>query len=208
MNVQAVAAKEIGLICAADPVRAILDGRKTQTRRIIKPPPQPISATWGDIEESETYPGEWFQWCDGGDKGPSFTCPYGAVGDRLWVREKWGYHPGSSDSEHLVVYAATPKVPGWEPRRGPVEDFVLWRSPIHMPRWASRLTLEITDLKVEELCAISWRDCIAEGVIAPDGPFGPNYIDAFSILWDRINGKRAPWASNPWVWVISFRRLT
>lgn len=87
-----------------------------------------------------------------------------------------------------------------------------WRSPLFMPRWASRLLLEITDVRVQRAQDISDEDAKAEGVEMPDGiPQPPewwSYREEYGHLWDRINGKRAPWSSNPWVWCVNFRRIS
>lgn len=170
-------------------VSAILDGRKTQTRRVIKP--QPLkSSHYGDVEESDKYPGEWFQW-EGGDRGESFTCPYGNVGDRLWVRERF-----MAESRNTIHYYAD----GWGYSDCPDSR---WKPSIHMPRWASRITLDVTGVRVQRVQDLSYDDAFAEGIPTPrDGcP-----IEEFAYLWDSINKKRGfEWELNPWVWVIGFR---
>lgn len=199
------------IIFSGPMVKAILEGRKTQTRRIVKPQPHQISATYGDIEESEQYPGEWFQWCNGGDKCPSFTCPYGMPGDRLWVRESYMPHCGqpsqpglpcgrySADAEWFYAPDKGQKHPGSYLVRGRLVP------PTHMPRWASRITLEITDVRVQRVQEISEEDAKAEGI--EEGNTWPYmFKPAFSRLWDEINGHKSPWISNAWVWAITFRR--
>jgi hypothetical protein len=160
-------------------------------------------------------------------------CPYGRPGDRLWVRETWQAIHVSVDPETGIgddywacesipentcngywvpVYAASDKRAA-EPAS---ERGFPWRPSIHMPRWASRLTLEVTEVRVQRLHEISAGDVQAEGV-APDEPcdhtrracedigcIGP-YRAAFAELWDLINGRRADWESNPWVWAITFK---
>jgi len=131
------------------------------------------------------------------------TCPYGTIGDRLWVRETWAPHP--QDPSTIFYRATVESEPGIRVWDGP------WRPSIHMPRWASRITLEITGIRVERVQDISEEDARAEGVGAHGGwnadetEYGVNARGPFSHLWDSINAKRHPWASNPWVWVIEFR---
>ena len=153
-------------------VRAILDGTKTQTRRVMKPPR--LSAR------------DW----QTGDS--NIACPYGEAGDRLWVRETWVNHFG-----HILHRA------DFEP--GSFEYGAKgWKPSIHMPRAHSRLSLDITGVRVERLQDISAADKEAEGLPAAEG-YGPA---AFADLWDQINAKRGySWASNPWVWVVSFARV-
>lgn len=174
-------------------VRAILDGRKTQTRRVIKP----------------VQPRDDGMWPAGRDPVPD--CPYGQVGDLLWVRETWRTEsdcyndlaPGELSGEETILYAADAD---WGSNRTVGRS----RPSIHMPRWASRLTLRVMDVRVERLQAISAADAIAEGC----APVPLHSLDCDSIspvqeyraLWGHING-RGSWAANPWVWVVSFERL-
>jgi hypothetical protein len=129
---------------------------------------------------------------------PRWTCPYGRPGDRLWVRETWSQlYPYES---RRVAYRAdreTVVAPGVLP---------WWRPSIHMPRWASRLTLEITKVRVERLKEITVKDIAAEGIQEGVGVFA--YED-FRKLWDSLNAKRGfGWDANPWVWVVEFRLVT
>ena len=202
-------------------VRAILAGAKTQTRRVVKVQPEEMEHGW--------------YWKSGKmDAGYCHTdreamarlmaphCPYGQPGDRLWVREAhWWYR-----DEHDPVL-------GYSPPKLTIEDVVYraddydprkaWRPSIHMPRWASRITLEITGVRVERLQGISEGDAVAEGVHAdnrcrPDdetaafnriGPVRDNSfpIARYASLWEAINGPDS-WERNPFVWVIEFRRVT
>lgn len=157
------------IIFSGPMVKAIIEGRKTQTRRVCGEP-------------------KWI----GGLKHGSLSiwpCPYGQPGDRLWVKES--YLPGGN-----ISYRAD------SPGDGTVK--MSWKSGRFMPRWASRITLEITEVRVQRLQEITNRDAVAEGVeydlSKPDG--AP--LSRFNKLWDSINGKKHPWKSNPWVWVISF----
>lgn len=210
--------KERPILFSGPMVRAILEGRKTQTRRLVR----------GVEAMADTYDGPAFtetgwRWKFGAAHPFTYVaCPYGQAGDRLWVRETWTIVPRTAyahsegvqqtlrpnDNHDAAIYKAewTRSSPGG------------WRSPRFMPRWASRLTLEVVGVRVERLQDISEDDAIAEGMQAlpgvlsrPLGSKGPHLPhtarDAFKGLWDDINGKRAPWSSNPWVWVVEFRRL-
>jgi hypothetical protein len=180
--------KERPILFNSEMVRAILKGRKRQTRRVIKP-------EWSRCLDFD-YPEDQQKAVD--------QCPYGVIGDRLYVRETWvvpnseGCAPRDITPGQKVFYRAT-------------DEYTWWRPSIHMPRWASRFTLEITDVRVERLKEISLHDINAEGT--PDTldralrPFGSRR-EHFQRLWDSINSKRGySWESNPWVWVIEFKVL-
>lgn len=183
--------KERPILFSGEMVRAILDGRKTQTRRIYKP------KSGFPREDGEITPTSAEQWTEFG------PCPYGQPGDRLWVREAWNQSgmgwrsPGYGLGR--MHYRADPDH-GWQDYWGK------WRSPIHMPRWASRLTLEITGVRVERLQEISNADCWAEGMSDATNPQQKLNRRWFSELWESINGPGS-WHSNPWVWVINFKRV-
>jgi len=210
--------KERGILFSAPMVRALLAGAKTQTRRVVKGATGAYwdHAGWTPVVER----GSVVAWGTNDPDPPRVVhnvgcpfphCPYGVPGDRLWVRETWG-HVDDHDSHgpHCCWFAADGcQRCNYGPRceHGPDR----WRPSIHMPRWSSRLTLEITDVRVERLQAITEEDARAEGIapaasIFTDGP-PLSCRDVFAGLWDTINGKRAPWSSNPWVWAITFRRL-
>lgn len=211
--------KERGMIFNGEMVRAILDGRKTQTRRPIK---------WKQTrftEIGEREDGGYWPWSEDAEHACDFwhPCPFGAVGDRIWVRETFcPVDDTQYGGEKWVDYRATPKFEashpaGWDSAPNDAEA-LKWRPSIHMPRWASRILLEITDVRVERLNAISEQDARAEGII--DGgclncgepePCGcanpePDATDAFAYLWQSIYGQEN-WNANPWVWVISFERI-
>jgi len=179
-------------------VRAILDGRKTQTRRVMKPQPE------GGLDFTPFAP---FGVVNG--KGNPLICRHGQPGDRLWVRETWQHlHNEGQKAEEFeqwqqnsidCFYLADESSPNNKPMSG------RWRPSIHMPRWASRITLEITDVRVERLQDISNEDAVAEGIGTPcDMRYAA--LDAFKPLWESINGHDS-WEANPWVWVIEFKRI-
>jgi hypothetical protein len=200
--------KERPILFSAPMVRAILSGTKTMTRRIVKPQPRQEPITNGSADGTYTmWPNDdaCLEWADVIADPIYYAqagfCSYGAPGDRLWVRETW------QESDRGVHFRAdTDIMPG------------TWRPSIFMPRWASRITLEIADVRVERVQDISEEDAQAEGVQVTPGhlsrPIGSkeqptpySHRQAFAALWDTINGKRAPWDSNPWVWVVSFCRI-
>ena len=220
---------ERSVILKAHEVRAILDGRKTKTRRVVKPQPDKIfdrTMFGGAMILDETTL-------------RTSMCPYGARGDRLWVRETFAPSTSADTGKPHAVYAASGHglLPGQK-----------WTPSIHMPRWASRITLEVTCVRVERLNAISEEDAVAEGVEVHMMPeewravrqqYGRNeaitfdrepsadliaalrlrdvtHVPArpmrsaaagFHSLWESINGTGS-WAENPWVWRIEFRRVT
>ncbi|MCS3430052.1 hypothetical protein [Klebsiella sp. BIGb0407] len=202
------ATKERGVIFNAEMVRAILAGRKTQTRRVMKVQPVLCGRFY------EVYGTEWNEGVKFVPAIPghslSANCPFGSVGDRLWVRETWADAPASAIG--LTLYRAN--YPEHVPSHCdfiPAAKNILWKPSIHMPRRASRITLEITSVRVERLNDISQEDAQAEGMELtgwrPDsgGDFQTPY-DSFVELWRSIYGAGS-WLSNPWVWVIEFRAL-
>jgi hypothetical protein len=213
--------KERPILFSAPMVRAILEGRKSQTRRVIDP--QPDIPHWMSLIEMEPKNGlARFRkvapdWPD--DSRDDIYCQYGKPGDRLWVRETWKtdreydpWAPCQIDSGASIFFMADQCAHRINHRFecGP-HEWGKTRSSIHMPRWASRITLEITGIRVERLQNISAADVAAEGVEPEDGKTYPAigiHTAAYMELWDAINAKRGhPWESNPWVWVIEFRRI-
>lgn len=223
--------KERPVIFNGEMVRAILDGRKTQTRRVMKVQPKPSETRPGDfwfsskklesmVHVSDFMPGNspvsdchlFFQ---------EHCCPFGQVGDRLWVREAFRVHSRATDVSTLVYRASERNSWTEQTRRVPVlvcnkqVSPEKWTPSIHMPRWASRILLEITAVRVERLNDISQADAIAEG-----GPPSHPSIDAVSRdygfpdfsrswlaqTWQHIYGEES-WSANPWVWVIEFKRV-
>jgi hypothetical protein len=230
------AIRERPILFAGEMVRAILSGAKTQTRRIIKPQPEQKpngGFRWGKIGGERIPNGPRF--CSGGS-AVSITdmiggyCPYGQPGDRLWVRETfalehWDHEYGDTPpirpglpykiegdedgGEYWLIphYRATDPDPHLTSLDADeMDDRTRWVPSIHMPRWASRLSLELTAVRVERVQEISHKDALAEGVeydvSKPDG--AP--LARFRKLWDEVNGKGA-WDRNDWVWVLEFKRV-
>ncbi len=197
--------KETGIIMSGSHPVDILEGKKTQTRRvaglsIINQNPE----NWKlDIQLDDGTGCFLPRTSNDPVKVVFLKCPYGQAGSTLWCRETWSTERHLDNlSPSQIGEAAT--VPLWY--KADVKDRSLpirgkWRPSIFMPRWASRITLEITEIRVERLQEITEEDAVAEGV--PSDPTIAIY--EFSRLWDSLNGKKYPWASNPWVWVISFR---
>jgi hypothetical protein len=223
--------KERGILFSGPMVRAILEGRKTQTRRVVKPQPPP------DAKRFSESRGVWRETLAA--PGARWRCPYGIPGDRLWARETWRV---SSESNHTpdglsgtkkiyIAYKAgafagvarqhredfrTPEDDDLASRAWGKSRVDAWRPSIHMPRWASRITLEITGVRVERVQEISGSDAVAEGIPAVAGTTWesrPDNLNAWVVsqfrrLWNSINAKRGyGWDANPWVWVIEFKRL-
>lgn len=195
------------IIFSASMVRALLDGRKTQTRRVLKPQPSGIA------QAERIAPKSWRIFPESDRCSIDFKAPPYAPGDRLWVRETWCRVSDNPMSEIAtlasgdgIAYRATDDDEMSIPPR--------WRSPIFMPRWASRLTLTVTDVRLQRLQEISEADALAEGI----QPFGPVFSvekadgftacgttarAAFATLWNSLHGPDA-WNANPWVAAISF----
>lgn len=202
--------KERPILFSTEMVRAVLDNRKTQTRRVVKKQDIVIDGRWTHIKSQ---------------------CPYGQVGDRLWVRETFYVQPDiyKTDIPSPIHYKADGNTES-------LEDYIQ-KPSIFMPRWASRITLEITDIWAERVQDISFENCLAEGIISTDFWAGneacknfdkwfaehgnklpdDEYIDegwiaitrsSYQALWDSINLKRGyGWDKNPYVWVITFKRV-
>ncbi|MDZ4192904.1 MAG: hypothetical protein U1D65_12925 [Pseudomonas sp.] len=203
--------KERPILFSGPMVRAILEGRKTVTRRVIKPAPQMVTdraaVTW------EGDPAVLLRLLEHNGR----KCPYGQPGDRLWVREAW-----AADAQVNTV--APRDLSKGEPILYPADEAVrqtgcamitpgVTRPSIHMPRWVSRILLEVTAVRVERLQDITRSDIRAEGMVCPpelrSDDISPNYRDwypaAFRELWNSTGGD---WDANPWVWVVEFKRVT
>lgn len=201
--------KERPILFSGEMVKAILDGRKTQTRRVMKP--QPIIGEGGSMVDL----GNGWAVLDGIMAG-EWNCPYGKPGDRLWVRETW--RAGGIYADIMKIADLNPAADEHIHYRADEQDsgVDVWRPSIHMPRWASRITLEVTDIRVERVQDISETDVGAEGIESTlTDPNTGNVVErcpgdrwAFAGLWDSINAKRGySWESNPWVWVVEFKRV-
>lgn len=200
--------KERPILFSGPMVRAILDGRKTQTRRVVKDSAKHNVYLLGDNACGVLWD----------------HCPYGQPGDRLWVRETWAHISRCEHYNHL--HDSTE----WLYKADGSSCVSKWTPSIHMPRFASRILLEVTAVRVERLQEISRDDAIQEGIehlhrdvdVPTLNPWR-NYLQgqpgemiqhcscprrSFQTLWDLINAKRAPWDSNPWVWVVEFKRIT
>lgn len=214
-------------------VRAILDGRKTQTRRVIAK--QPFDRSWSRHDHRIQYVSGRAENQDETDGFHAYSTssggewhaksPFGQPGDRLWLRETWcnadvlfqGYE---CDPPQVIGYRAdlsaridgnsTIGTDGWNWGH----ESVKWKPSIHMPRWASRILLEVTDVRVERLQAITEADAEAEGVTetmpgwwsGAEGQAGTSARAAFCLLWNSLNAARGHgWDANPWVWVVSFK---
>ncbi|MBH3307946.1 hypothetical protein I5P84_00570 [Pseudomonas mosselii] len=241
--------KERPILFSGAMVRAILEGRKTVTRRVVKP--QYLEGPWSvrpaTAPRHARHSHDW--WLPTGSQPYAALppCPFGQVGDRLWVRESWqDVHPvqvaegryaqpgragipGPPGVTYQTIYRADGPYPVVYHCHGhpyrclqpdpahlatPAEGgYTGWTPSIHMPRWASRILLEVTAVRVERLQAISRADIRAEGLVCPpelaSDDVSPNYRDwypaAFRRLWESTGGD---WAGNPWVWVVEFRRVT
>jgi hypothetical protein len=196
--------KERPILFSAPMVRAIMAGTKTQTRRAVK-----------------RFALEWLTMQNGFNAKfvalpENNLSPYGYAGDRLWVRETWA----RDDEDGALFYRADVGLGGdaddWERNRLDGAPRYRWRPSIHIPRWASRTTLDVSGLRIERLQDISEADALAEGIVpAGDGNgfqladtthYSGNPIDSYFSLWEHINGPGSVEA-NPWVWVVEFRRV-
>jgi hypothetical protein len=208
--------KEHGILFSAPMVRSILAGTKTQTRRIAKAPKGHRVGSLDSIAGAMMVVRE-----DDPTRGRLVHAPHGPVGRRLWVRETWapwGEHLESHGEAHVIEDARRQMPWASIVRRADANgghvDVKRWKPAIHMPRWASRIALEVTRVRLERVQSITEYDARAEGV--DTGPtVGEVYrladgrVDARSVyadLWDTINGKGS-WASNPWCWAYDFKRI-
>lgn len=222
------APRERPILFSGPMVRAILEGRKTVTRRVVKGEFDAISPSGIRYKKNASR------------SRMANPCPYGQPGDRLWVRESWwqagDWQPtypdddtGSWFGSQRVVYSADGLPPN-EPNRhylnglrngaySAADPHVIWRHrpSIHMPRWASRILLEITAVHVERLQDISEEQALAEGAVPEPCDharlackeidcWGDTAKGTFGFLWETINGTGS-WATNPWVWVVEFKRV-
>ncbi|MGG8038109.1 morphogenetic protein [Klebsiella aerogenes] len=195
--------KERGMIFNGEMVRAILDGRKTQTRRPVKLPVH--DKNLGCELAGNELAGEL-------SAGNYLNSAFGKPGDRIWVRETFRVHSRATDVATLVYKASVRNSWTEQTHRVPVSVCnkpatpEKWTPSLHMPRWASRILLEITDVRVERLKSISDGDAMHEGCSTADMKSGDCVADVFARLWASIYGAES-WKANPWVWVIEFKRI-
>ncbi len=189
--------KERPILFSGPMVQALLEGRKTVTRRPVKPQPDVLGAI--------RVGSEGYLWTDHSHQlfkpsGGAHRCPYGVPGDRLWVRETWAPHVDAITREEGITFRAdTPDLP------------IKWRSSIFLKKADSRITLEVTDVRVERLQEISEMDAMREGdpdqrvLIASEN----THTDWFQHGWDSLYTKKPElqWEANPWVWRVEFRKL-
>ncbi|EPU0242804.1 hypothetical protein [Pseudomonas aeruginosa] len=203
--------KERPILFSGPMVRAIFEGRKTVTRRVMKPQPMPSKSGghhWPcKVHQSMLHVERELQngegcWCGLAEA----ACPYGQPGDRLWVRETWGLQVrsyGGGAGEFIVYRATNPDAiycRSSEGREYPVK----WKPSIHMRRHSSRILLETTAVRVERLHDLSDPGALAEGVSHSEMHSGDSLVDVFARLWESTGGD---WDANPWVWVIEFKRV-
>ncbi len=196
-------------------VRAILDGTKTQTRRVARIDDESFSDAYVQYGDGHSGIGAYVGESEYPDDGSVFVqCPFGAPGDLLWVRETWRVHGGQEyeyqQDRASVMYRADMDM-------GTLDLDWEWRPSIFMPRWASRITLRVESVRVERLRDIAALDCIAEGLDLPIGinesdllrgkaPAGMDLRLRFATAWDSLHKPGNRWEDNPWVWVVGFRR--
>lgn len=196
--------KERPILFSAPMIRALLSGSKTQTRRVVK---HGIASGHSEaFQKTQAFQDDLLPYC-----------PYGQPGDRLYVRETWRTTGDGGRADYLAPRDMQPH-PVWYDADGtaPAEQYTgKTRVSIHMPRWASRILLEIVSVRVERLQAISDDDCWAEGSQswAAEVVGGKNFPDKFNnirrawqVLWTVVNGADG-WDANPWVWVVEFKRV-
>jgi len=200
--------KERPILFSGPMVRAILDGHKTQTRRIITPQPV-FDGYWWSHKDYSTNGEESFR-----EGMPFFgKCPHGQQGDRLWVRESccsdgWSVHYAADNDHREFGDSRCDDVIKLHHYAGGFSKQV---PSIHMPRWASRIDLEIVGLRVERLNQITPEDAVSEGIeaFAAEHKLTGYWTTAFSRLWSTIHAADGSngWAANPWVWVVEFRKV-
>jgi hypothetical protein len=213
--------RERGILFSEPMVLALLAGKKTQTRRmvggdVVFGPKEYYRSPAGKAWRQDFFP------LETAANGALKFCPYGVPGDRLWVRETWAAEELDRERKRIgIQYKATPapkcrsghyvdRPSDFELKR-PVHGAIgnedgCWRPGIHMFRWAARLVLEITEVRVQRLQEISKTDALAEGVpLNIPVELCSDPVAEFRELWDLINEDRCPWTSNPWLWCVSFK---
>jgi hypothetical protein len=211
------------LIFGKNDIQAILAGQETQTRRVIEP--QPPAQFYGSMQ------GVFFRDCyelivDMGEGLAAasktltvkqhFMCPYGKPGDLLWIREGWRTEELANgldgiryqaDEQFRPIENTFETANAWCEAHQNGKHGDKWRSPLHMPRWASRIALGLINIRAERLQELTDADALAEGVrLHGSTRYAGEAVDGFAKRWDDSNGERHPWESNPWVWKIEFVR--
>jgi hypothetical protein len=189
------------IIFSAPMVRVLLDGRKTQTRRAVRTQPTVIDGVFMHHVAGPKW-----------ESGLPYRCPYGKPGDRLWVKETWHHAVPIGVPTTTSDYKSSLYVDYRADVAEQMQSLWKWKSPMFMPRWASRITLEITDVRVQRLQDISEEDAIAEGIKFLNGRYTFNEglhesrtaKESYMALWESINGVGS-WDVNSWVWALSFR---
>lgn len=185
--------EERPILFSTSMVQAILDGRKTMTRRVCKLK-RVVEPEYSYPAQTENPPLWWDFYECSGISYERIKCPFGKIGDRLWVREMWAYATDFGNSTDHVFYKASYK-------NGRIyDDVTMWKPSIFMPRRIARITLEITNVRVDKLVTLNYNDAIKEGFES---------IEQFKCLWDKINSKKENclWQDNPYVWILEFRRV-
>lgn len=222
------------ILFSTDMVIANQKGIKTKTRRIVKPQPNENGVSFmksGPVDWESIYHEEWtpYKWETKEGESISKNCPFGEIGDTLWVRETFCYAGDNNvhdckEDYYTPIYRSSENGKDFEENC----DGWRWRPSIFMPREASRMTLEITDIRVERLQDISEQDAIAEGImelqqsnsqLLMNGRLFFDYSkkkelfnegltakESYKSLWNKINGKDS-WDSNPWVWIIGYKKI-
>lgn len=222
--------REHPIIFSGAMLLAIMEGRKTQTRRVMRK--QPFILDLGDDRHGPKTPHWVIDYSDQRKRSawkvgesPYWTdCPYGGPGDRLWVKEEWWPAFKRTETNNGCAYRSDYLRPALLGLDHTIANERYWRGPVLMPRWASRIALEVLSVRAQQLQEITAEDAIAEGIPQSAGEAAalglidlaktPGHewdnrtsVENFALAWDRINSKRVPWATNPWVWVLTFRRL-
>lgn len=227
--------KERGIIFSGLLVMAIIEGRKTQTRRVIKPQPLSMGEAedGGERNDLVLMNGEVRKLHESRSRNKRATgmitarpyrCPYSSIGDRLYVRETWVpknwtdaecVRAGCPDAatHPTETYLGTPTRAIYRASYTEPQDAGPWKPSIFQPKWASRIMLEITDVRVQRLQDISGVDAVAEGV-STEAEYELMHYGGykrakaeFRALWDKINGAKHPWSANDWVWALTFKRV-
>jgi hypothetical protein len=197
--------KERPILFAGSMVRALLAGAKTQTRRQLRVQPPAATRSFCTYHCPDPRPHHWA--FDGGSLLDfAVPCPFGQPGDRLWVRETWTRYDAWQGYHYAADHAGFGIGPDDDPDHVP-EHALRWKPSIHMPRAASRITLEVTGVRVERLQDVSRGDAMAEGCPFPNMRVGADPRKWYEALWEALNGA-GTWEANPWVWVVEFKRIT